>query len=108
VLPMLVVSCLAMISRPGSHWEPPLACPSSELSFQFKTYLEIDVQIATATKLLVAHLERDRHLVFLVKLFVEAFARMRFHLDVVRIAEDEEGGDDQEESIDQRHDGRGR
>lgn len=53
-------------------------------------YPEIDFQIAAAAKLSVANLECDRHLVVLVQLFVEAFALVGLHLDVVRRSEREQ------------------
>jgi hypothetical protein len=46
-------------------------------------YPKIYLQIPTPAKLAVSNLERDRHLVVLVQRFVEAFALVRFHLDVV-------------------------
>jgi hypothetical protein len=39
-----------------------------------KTHVEVNVEVATATKLSVAHLECDSHLVIAMQLFVEAFA----------------------------------
>ena len=47
-------------------------------------YPEIDVQVSAAAKFPVADLEGHRHLVVLVQLLVEAFALVRFHLNVVR------------------------
>lgn len=66
-------------------------------------YPEINIQISTTTKLPVAHLEGNSHLVVLVQDFVEAFPRMRLELDVVRIAEGEQGQNCQEESDEKRH-----
>jgi hypothetical protein len=37
-------------------------------------YVEVNVEVATATKLSVAHLECDCHLVIAMQLLVEAFA----------------------------------
>jgi len=36
-------------------------------------YVEVNVEVATATKLSVAHLECDCHLVIVMQLLVEAF-----------------------------------
>jgi hypothetical protein len=47
------------------------------------TYPEINFEIATASKFPVANLEGHGHFVVLVKGLVEAFALVRFHLDVV-------------------------
>lgn len=49
----------------------------------FTTYPEINVQIPTASKLSVAHLEGDGHQVVLVQVLVEAFSRVRLELDGV-------------------------
>jgi hypothetical protein len=48
------------------------------------TYPEVNFKIPASTELSVADLVRDRHLVVLVQRFVEAFAHVGFHLDVVR------------------------
>lgn len=47
------------------------------------SYPEINLQVSASTKLPVADLEGDGHLIVRVQLFVEAFPRVRFHLDVV-------------------------
>lgn len=44
---------------------------------------EIDIQIPSSAKLAVPDLECDRQHIFLVKLFVEALARIRTQLDAV-------------------------
>lgn len=44
---------------------------------------EVDIQFPSSAKLAVPDLERDRHHIFLVKLFVEALARIRTQLDAV-------------------------
>lgn len=69
------------------------------------TYPKINVQIATSSKLSVAHLERDRHLVILVKRLVEALAGVCSHLNVVRIANGEEGDEGEEEPEYRSHGG---
>ena len=48
------------------------------------THPEVDFKVSTASKLPVADLEGDRHLVIFVERFVEAFALVSLHLDVVR------------------------
>jgi hypothetical protein len=45
---------------------------------------EINLQVPTASKFPIADLERHRHLVVLVERFVEAFALVGLHLDIVR------------------------
>lgn len=55
-------------------------------------YPEVNLQIAAASKLPIADLERDRHLVILVEVLVEAFPRMRAHLDVVAEGDPEQAG----------------
>lgn len=47
------------------------------------SYPEVDLEVPTSSKFPIADLERDGHLVVLVQLFVEAFAHVRLHLDVV-------------------------
>ncbi len=47
-------------------------------------YPKVNLQVSTATEFPVADLESDCHLVVLVKRFVEAFALVCLHLDVVR------------------------
>jgi hypothetical protein len=47
------------------------------------SYPEINVKVAGATKLSVADLERDRHLVIDMKILVEAFSAVRRQLDDV-------------------------
>ena len=47
------------------------------------TYPEVNFQVSAATKLSVADLEGNGHLVVLVQRFVEAFALVSLHLDVV-------------------------
>ena len=49
------------------------------------THPEIDLQIARASELPIAHLECHRHLVIFVQLFVKALARMSAQLYVVCI-----------------------
>lgn len=61
------------------------------------TYPKINVQIAAPTKFSVAHLKRDRHLVILVQRLVEALAGVCSHLDIVRIADGEEGDEGEKE-----------
>ncbi len=46
-------------------------------------YPKVNLQVTAAAEFPVADLERDRHLVVLVQLLVEAFALVRLHLDVV-------------------------
>lgn len=62
----------------------------SELRKDGNSYPEIDLQVPASSKLPVANLERDRHLVVLVQRLVEAFALVGLHLDVVRGGEAEE------------------
>ena len=69
------------------------------------TYPEINVQISTPSKFSVAHLERDRHLVILVQRLMKALAGVCSHLDVVRIADGEEGDEGEEEPEYRGHDG---
>lgn len=69
------------------------------------TYPEINVQIATASKFSVAHLKCDRHLVILVQRLVEALAGVCSHLNVVRIADGEEGDEGEEEPEHWSHSG---
>ncbi len=47
-------------------------------------YPKVNLQVPAAAKFPVADLEGDCHLVVLVKRFVEAFALVCLHLDVVR------------------------
>ena len=54
------------------------------------THPEIDLEIPTASKLSVADLECDSHLVVLVQRLVEAFTLVGLHLDVVCRYEGEE------------------
>jgi hypothetical protein len=54
------------------------------------THPEINLQVPAASKLAVADLERDRHLVVLVQGLVEALALVGLHLDVVRGRERDE------------------
>jgi hypothetical protein len=51
----------------------------------YKVYIhpEINIQVSTPSKFPVADLEGDGHLVVGVQLFVEAFSRVCFELDVV-------------------------
>jgi hypothetical protein len=64
-----------------------------------RTDPEIDLQVSAPAKLSVADLEGDRHLVVLVQLLVEAFSRVRLHLDVV-------GGRQPEQAARGRKDGK--
>jgi hypothetical protein len=52
-------------------------------SINATTHPEIHLQISAPAKLPISNLERNRHLVVLVQRFVEAFALVRLHLDVV-------------------------
>lgn len=60
--------------------EGELYTRASKLSL---THPEVNLQVAAAAKLAVADLEGDGHLVVLVQGFVEAFALVSLHLDVV-------------------------
>lgn len=64
-------------------------CVSTHGFREFIAYPEVNLQIAATTKLPVANLEGDCHLVVFVKLLVEAFALVSLHLDVVRRCEGE-------------------
>jgi hypothetical protein len=68
-------------------------------------YPEVYIQVPTPAELAVADLERDRHLVVLVQLLVEALAHVGLHLDVVGGREGEEGARGGEEL--EQHRGRG-
>ena len=57
-----------------------------------RPYPEIDIEIPTSSEFSVADLEGYRHLIVFVELFVEAFSRMRSHLDVVGKSGSEEDG----------------
>ena len=46
-------------------------------------YPKVNIQTASSTKFAIANLERDRHLVVAVEVFVETFAAMSRKLDVV-------------------------
>jgi len=70
-------------------------------------YPEIYIQIPTTPKLPIAHLERHGHLVVLVQGLVEAFARVRFHLDVVRICQSQQRSQPDQQAQQGRHDRRG-
>jgi hypothetical protein len=60
-----------------------------EINFKERTNPKVYVQVSTAAKLAVADLESDCHLVVRVQLLVEAFARVRLELNVVRRADGE-------------------
>lgn len=47
------------------------------------TYPEVNLQVSATAKLSVADLKRNRHLVVLVQRFMETFALVSLHLDVV-------------------------
>lgn len=70
------------------------------------TYPKVDVQIPTTPEFSVADLECDRHLVILVQHLMEALARVRFHLNVVRIAEGKQGCEEEQKCSELHHDGR--
>jgi hypothetical protein len=57
-------------------------------------YPEINIQIPAPTEFSIANLEGDGHFVVRVQLFVEAFSRVGFELDVVRGrgSEERQGG----------------
>ena len=57
-----------------------------------ETHEEIDIEVPATAELAVRDLEGHGHLVAFVQLFVEAFARVGAHLDVVRQGGGEEGG----------------
>lgn len=67
------------------------------------THPEIHIQIPTAAKLPIADLEGDGHLVVRMQNLVEALPRMRLELDVVRMAHEGAGEQDQEEIEERRH-----
>ena len=67
------------------------------------THPEVKLQVSTASELSVADLERDRHLIVRMQRLVKAFARMRLHLDIVRMAEAEAGEDGQEQIHEDGH-----
>jgi hypothetical protein len=54
------------------------------------THPEFDVQVPASSKLAIADLECDCHLVVLVQLFVETFAHVGLHLDVMGGGQGEE------------------
>lgn len=51
------------------------------------THPEVNVQVAVPAEFSITDLERDRHLVVLVELFVKAFFRVGLHLDIVGCGE---------------------
>jgi hypothetical protein len=55
----------------------------SIISAKAESYPEVNIQVPAATKFAVPNLEGDGHLVVGMELFVEAFFRMRFELDIV-------------------------
>lgn len=57
-----------------------------------RPYVEVDLQVACATKLPVADLERHRHLVVFVQALKETLAAVGGQLDVVRRHGGEEPG----------------
>jgi hypothetical protein len=67
------------------------------------TYPEVQIQVATSSKLAVADLEGDGHPVVGVQHLVEALARVRSELDVVRIAENHTGQEYQQRTEEARH-----
>jgi len=44
---------------------------------------EVNLQVSSTSKLSIAHLKRNRHLVIAVKLFMEAFSTMSAELNIV-------------------------
>jgi len=88
-------------SSPVSHARPLFYFHTAKAAAT--TYPELNIQITASPKLPVSDLERDRHLVVLVQCFVETLARMRLHLDVVRIPDREEGGEGEEEVEERSH-----
>lgn len=69
------------------------------------SYEKVDVQVAASTKLPVADLEGDGHLVIFMQLLVEAFSRVSSELDVVGLGDGEEGEDREEEAEERCHRG---
>jgi hypothetical protein len=67
------------------------------------TYPEVQIQVPTASKLPVADLEGNGHPVVGVQHLVEALARVRSELNVVRIAEYHAEEEHQEGIGDARH-----
>jgi hypothetical protein len=63
-----------------------------------ESYPKVDLEVPAAAKLSVADLERHSHLVVLVELFVEAFAHVGLHLDVVGGSQGEEAARRSEKS----------
>ena len=55
-------------------------------------YPKVNFQVATASKLPVPNLECDGHFVILVQDLMEAFSRMRAHLDVVGEGDPQQAG----------------
>lgn len=75
-------------------------CPT-----RISTYPEVQVQVSTASKLPIADLESDSHPVVGVQHLVEALARVRSELHVMRIAEHDAGEKHQQGIEDACHDG---
>ena len=88
---------------------PPSSClDSSPNALPFcisgkTTYPEVQIQVSTASKLPVADLEGNGHPVVGVQHLVEALARVRSELNVVRIAEYHAEEEHQEGIEDARH-----
>ena len=62
-------------------------------------YPEVNVKVsAIMSELSVSNLECDSHFVVAVELFVEAFFRVRFHLDVVTRGETETCEEDRQDA----------
>lgn len=71
------------------------------------SYVEVDVQIACASKFPVTDLESNGHPVIVVQHLVEALFRMSLERDVVRIGEREQAEQCDKEEGEKRHNGGG-
>jgi hypothetical protein len=80
-----------------------LATVPGENCRQILTNPKVNLEVSAAAKLAIADLERDSHLVILVELFVEAFAHVGLHLDVVRRSQGQQAARNGEDSERREH-----
>ena len=66
-------------------------------------YPEVYFEISRRSKLSISNLERDRHLVILMQLFVEAFPSVCRELDIVRLSDPQEAGGCEKERCGEPH-----
>lgn len=67
-------------------------------------YPKVNIEVSAAAEFAVADLEGDGHLVVRVQLLMEALARVRLELDVVRRADGEEAAESSIEECEDKHD----